>query len=167
MNRLRSTHVERNAPPVLIHTHLICAQSRSRSTLVDRIVFLKCSKLFSLCVHMRSRPTPVDPNAIPMCSDALSLVKPFSSSDTATRNHVKFDQIRIDRTPVQPGSGSGHFRAQIHRAGTMSDLINFVSSGRLFCSGLAEAIFEIIYDNSPHAMRHSAGLELLASIASI
>ena len=44
-------------------------------------------------------------------------------------------------TPLQPGSGSGHFRAQIHRPGTVSDLINFVSFGRLFCPGLDQAIF--------------------------
>ena len=90
VNRFRSTHVERNAPSVLIHTHLLYAKNRSRSTLVDRIVFPNCSNRFSLYVEICSRLTPVDlnafpyaqmcsrwtpfdPNAFPMCSKVLSL----------------------------------------------------------------------------------------------
>ena len=71
--RFRSAFVERRSPAVLIHTRLRCAQNRSCSTLVDRLVFLRCSNLFSLRVHICSRSTPVGPNAFPMCSDALSL----------------------------------------------------------------------------------------------
>ena len=69
----RSAPVERTAPSVLIRTRVRCAQNRSCSTLVDRIVFLRCSNLFSLRVCICSRSTPVCPNAFPMCSDALSL----------------------------------------------------------------------------------------------
>ena len=50
--RFRSTHVDWNAPPVLIHTRLLYAQNHFRSTLVDRIVFPNCSNLFSLCSNL-------------------------------------------------------------------------------------------------------------------
>ena len=110
------------------------------------------SRMRFLCGQMRSRSTLADPNAFPMCSRVLSLVKPFSNSGTAPRNHVRFDQVRVNRTPFQPGSGSGHVRAQIHRPGAVSYLIGIVCFGHLFNPDLAQAIFEI---------------KLLASIASI
>ena len=99
----------------------------------------------SKCVscYMRSRSTLADPNAFPMCSRVLSLVKPFSNSGTAARNHVRFDQVRVNRTPFQPGSGSGHVRAQIHRPGTVSYLISIVCFGHLFNPDLDQAIFDI------------------------
>ena len=65
--------VERNAPSVLIHTRLLCAQNRFRSTLVDGIVFPICSNLLSLYVHICSRSTPIDQNASSVCSNVLSL----------------------------------------------------------------------------------------------
>ena len=67
-----STHVERNAPPVLIRTRRLCAQHRFRPTLADRIVFPMCSNLCSLYAHICSRSTPVDPNAFSTCSNVLS-----------------------------------------------------------------------------------------------
>ena len=58
----------------------------------------------------RNAQTLVDPNASPFCPCVLSLGKPFSNSDTATRNHVRFYKFRIVRMPFQPGAGPGHFR---------------------------------------------------------
>ena len=41
---------------------------------------------------------------------------------------------------VSSGSGPSHFRSQIHQPETLSDLINFVSFGHLFCLDLDLAI---------------------------
>ena len=48
LNRLRSTHVERNALSVLIYTRLLCAQNRFRSTFVDPNASSICSNVLSL-----------------------------------------------------------------------------------------------------------------------
>ena len=44
--------------------------------------------------------------------------------------------FRHIRTPFLSGSGPSHFRAQIQQTETLSDFINFVSFGHLFCHDL-------------------------------
>ena len=65
--------------------------------------------------------------------------------------------------PFQPGSGSGHFRAQIHRPGTVSDLINFVSFGHLFCQDLDLAI--LLHQDVHLAQTELYQMDLLDGIA--
>ena len=55
-------------------------------------------------------PEPCQIRSISHHSDAFYVrvwIKPFSSSYTPSRNHVRFDQFRVIRIPFLSGSGSG------------------------------------------------------------
>ena len=62
------------------------------------------------------------------------------SRSSARKVHLAQIKLAPIYFPILFGSGPSRFRAQIQQPDTLSDLINFVSFGRLFCQDLDLAI---------------------------